>query len=335
MTSDKIDLLSINGIRDDGSLDDIRADSKGRVLFSSAGSCNFCNYLPNERVNVNQFVLDHLDNQQIDGGFISKHKLIVSEISDPDSHSRALIKAKKLFDIFHDKIPWINNPHRVTRTGRDKVPELLSGIDNVVAPGTIRASVTKKSEFKSAMDASALSLPVLIRPVGSHYGKNLVLITDYDDLDNLNLADYQDAYITEFVDCSNNGIYSKYRFAVVAGDPLLRHVLFKDHWMVHADSRAFTADKPEYRKVEADTLASFENELKLEVRETIDEIYQRIGLDYFGIDCALQDGKLVLFEVNANMNILKNTEPLPNIWEGAIDKILNRIMDELVIARAK
>ena len=33
-------------------------------------------------------------------------------------------------------------------------------------------------------------------------------------------------------------------------------------------------------------------------------IYRRIGLDIFGVDCAIKDDKVYLFEANACMNFL-------------------------------
>jgi hypothetical protein len=42
------------------------------------------------------------------------------------------------------------------------------------------------------------------------------------------------------------------------------------------------------------------------------EIRQRIGLDYFGIDCGLdRSGKLVVFEVNASMLVHEHNEKFP------------------------
>ena len=54
----------------------------------------------------------------------------------------------------------------------------------------------------------------------------------------------------------------------------------------------------------------------------IDAIYDRIGLDYFGIDCAVRsDGSLVIFEVNANMDILVDIKLQPDLWSGGTARI--------------
>ncbi|MBT8146685.1 MAG: hypothetical protein KJN90_07510, partial [Gammaproteobacteria bacterium] len=335
MTAGKIDVLFINGIRDNGTVDVIRTNPRGKMVFSTGGSCHVATFVPPERINVHHFAIDCHAHQEVDINYILKHDIVFCEIADPDSHSAALKKARYLFDTLHDKIPWINDPHQLLITRREKVPELLSGIEGIVAPRTLRIKPGSIPDLKSAIETNRLSLPVLLRPAGSHGGENLVLIEHFDDLNSLDVAKYSEAFITEFFDFGSNGIYSKYRFAVVAGEPLLRHVLSNDQWMVHSEARAFTASKPELREAEAEIIKHFDQGLKLEVQDRIRQIHERIGLDYFGIDCAIKDGKLILFEVNANMNILNNNQPVPNIWEEAIDTIRNKIMNKLILPRAR
>ncbi len=46
--------------------------------------------------------------------------------------------------------------------------------------------------------------------------------------------------------------------------------------------------------------------------QALREIQQRIGLDYFGIDCGLdRSGNLVVFEVNASMLVHDRNEQFP------------------------
>ncbi|HCW93833.1 MAG TPA: hypothetical protein DHM44_09145, partial [Flexistipes sinusarabici] len=58
--------------------------------------------------------------------------------------------------------------------------------------------------------------------------------------------------------------------------------------------------------------------------EITQKIYERISLDYFGIDCSIND-TINIFEVNANMNILYNNLEKPNIFEYQIEKIKEAI----------
>ena len=67
-------------------------------------------------------------------------------------------------------------------------------------------------------------------------------------------------------------------------------------------------------------------------------------MDYFGIDCSLlPDGRLLLFELNASMNTLKNVEPgttrydrtLEQIQAALVKLILERAAQERVEERAE
>ncbi|MEZ5490433.1 MAG: hypothetical protein R3F50_08965 [Gammaproteobacteria bacterium] len=334
MTDQKVKVLFINGIRDNGTVDVSGVNLLGRIIFSTSGSCHVASYVPSERINVSHFILDHRRQQRINVNYILSHDVVFCEISDPDSHANALNKAQKVYNALYDKIPWINNPYKVLNTRREVVPGLLGDIAGVIAPRTLRLKPSSLADIKSTIEDSGFSLPVLLRPAGSHGGDDLVLIEHLSALDDLDLHRYKEAYLTEFFDFSSNGIYSKYRFAVVAGEPHIRHRLSRDHWLIHRDARAFTASVPELRQAEADAITQFKDQLKPKVQKIIHEIYQRIGLDYFGIDCAIKDDKLILFEVNANMNIMPNNQASPNIWEEAIDGIRNSIVENLIIPRA-
>lgn len=333
MALNRTKILIINGIRDDGTVDDVRANSLGQINFSTAGSCHVSTYLPRDQFIVNQFVLDHHEQQQVSIRYILSHAVIFCEISDPDSHSVALRKARELYDVSHGRIAWINNPHYVKNTRRDTAAKLLANIEGVKAPRTLRLKAGSIVDVQNLVVNSLLQFPILVRPTGSHGGKDLVLIEKREHLGSLDLSRYPEAFITEFVDFGNQGIYSKYRFAVVAGRPYLRHVLFYDDWMVHSAARAFTSDRPDLQRLESEILASFEQDLKPKIQKRVGDIYRQVGLDYFGIDCAMVDGQIVLFEVNANMNILHNNQPLPNIWEKAIEEIVNSIVNTLILPR--
>jgi glutathione synthase/RimK-type ligase-like ATP-grasp enzyme len=68
----------------------------------------------------------------------------------------------------------------------------------------------------------------------------------------------------------------------------------------------------------------------------IQEITKRLDLEFYGIDCSLdRDGKMLLFEANANMNILTNDHPQMNermdMIKGKIHAMLARHSGEEVI----
>jgi hypothetical protein len=55
--------------------------------------------------------------------------------------------------------------------------------------------------------------------------------------------------------------------------------------------------------------ARFNEDIKPKINSTINRIYQILKLDYFGLDCDInEDGTIILFECNANMNVFVETE---------------------------
>lgn len=64
---------------------------------------------------------------------------------------------------------------------------------------------------------------------------------------------------------------------------------------------------PAYNKKEQNVLESFERVLKPKIEGMIAQIYKVLPLDYFGIDCSINEaGKMCIFELNANINVLIN-----------------------------
>ena len=334
MSDGKVSVLIVNGIGNTGTVDVFFANSFGKISYNTSGSCNTFGFLPRE-LKKNHFVIDHLEQQEISIKHILTHDIIFCEISDPDSHSMALKKAQHLFGLVKDKIPWINDPNLVLNTRRDTMSQLLSGIDGVIAPKALRLKPLTIKRIEFAIASNEFSLPVLIRPSGSHGGKNLVLIKSLAELKKVDLSNYEDAFITEYVDFESNNVFTKYRFAVVAGEPILRHVIFSDDWIIHSESRNYMADNPQFQELEAEIIENFEHDLKLRVEGRLHEIYKKIGLDYFGIDCAIRNDQIILFEVNANMNMLTNNQPKPNVWEKQIETIIQKLVDNLIVARVK
>jgi len=331
MLEAKSTVLFLNGVRDTGTVDVLRATPLGKLVISTSGSCHVASFLPADRVNVVHFTLDQHASQEVDLAHFQKYDAVFCEISDPDSHTVALSKARKLFKLTSTRIRWINDPHGVQNTRREIVPQLLAGIGDVYTPKTILVNDVSIKNLRSAIEAGELRLPVLIRPTGSHGGKHLVKIEHFAELNDLDLSRYPRAFVTEFLDTAIDGLYAKYRYAVVAGEPFLRHVIFSNHWCVHSESRSFMADHPDLQEREARILQEFDRDLKVSTRDAIKQIHSKIGLDYFGIDFTISGGRLIIFEVNANMNILNNNQPAPNIWDKPIDDIRQSILHRLIM----
>jgi hypothetical protein len=78
--------------------------------------------------------------------------------------------------------------------------------------------------------------------------------------------------------------------------------------MVHYLS-AGMAEDPARRAEEAAWMASFDTDFAQRHRDAFEALHRRIGLDYFGIDCAEHpDGRLLLFEADVAM-IVHDLDP--------------------------
>ena len=71
--------------------------------------------------------------------------------------------------------------------------------------------------------------------------------------------------------------------------------------MVHY-LNAGMAESAERRAEEASAMASFDEDFAVRHAATFAGLYDRLGLDYFAIDCAeLPDGRLLMFEADVSM----------------------------------
>lgn len=317
-------ILALQGVSNDSRVRvTINADGILQVVMS--GGINAASYLQQRGWQVESLLLAPNDERQ--QHTVKKASLLLNEISDADSHSIALSKAISVRNQFSN-LYCLNEPSAIAQTTRDQVSAQLQDIAGVKMPKTLRLQVNHPSQIAAAMQKQ-FSGPVLFRKAGDHNGVSTVLLTAPDALDPVyRLAlDGSAFYMSEFCDFrSPDGHYRKYRLAVVDGEPILRHMIVSDHWMIHSGSRQFMAAHPELEAEEKSTIERFETDLKPELQDRVQAVRDRLKLDYFGIDANLQpDGALLIFEANANMNMLINTQPLPNIWEAQVDKILQAL----------
>ena len=105
--------------------------------------------------------------------------------------------------------------------------------------------------------------------------------------------------------------------------------------MIHSGSRSDLMDRDRtLRQREERYLDTMRNSGLQKYREVFDQISQRIGLDVFGIDFALVDNEIVIFEANACMNALNQDygddrryqylEPYVKTLKRAVKKMLVR-----------
>jgi len=301
----------------------IRPNNQPQIVLQ--GTASFENHLTPGRFLKKTIWLDGLPRAQrvrVPAGGL------INYIADPDSHGNALAKAGRIADSVSR--PCFNPPRLVAETRRDQVADRLSAIDGLRVPRTVRLAPKHPRDFVEAMRAHGLSYPVIVRLAGDHGGVSTVRVERPDGWDAIHQLPWggRSVYLTEFVDYRDaDGLFRKHRIAMVRGRGLLRHVIIGSTWLLHRSERLEGA---RYVDEEDQRLRRFEDEALGNIRPTLQRIHEKIGLDYYGIDCHLaDDGTLTLFEVNATMNILHNQRS-PNRWDEPCARIRESLEQALI-----
>jgi glutathione synthase/RimK-type ligase-like ATP-grasp enzyme len=238
-------------------------------------------------------------------------QVVVNLISDADQAKSLLPQAADLVDRLGK--PTINHPGKIQRTTRDAVAELLAGIPGSGIPKALRHQAGADCSAAALQAALPFPFPVLARPVGTHGG---------DDFEKMEAADALaaflsqhpeiDHYLIEYIDYrSADGFFRKYRFIFVDDQILPYHLAISNDWKVHHVSTDMVNQQWMQQEEEA-----FLNDPAIVFNpghyEVLRAIRQRIGLEYFGIDCGLdRSGNLVVFEVNASMLVHERNDDFP------------------------
>lgn len=251
---------------------------------------------------------------------------VINYIADADQCGIALQVAQSLVGQWQANC--FNPVAAVQATTRDRSSDLLTGIDGVQMPRTLRIKPRSEREIFDAIDAADLGYPLLVRIAGAHGGTEMVRLDNSQDRERLYDIPWggRTLYITRFHDFADaDGHYRKLRLAVVGDQYFPRHLVVGEDWLLHADSRGKQAQQEE-----TGFLAAFDQHTRPLLDAPMRHIIDRVGLDYFGIDCSLRpDGSLLIFEANACMNILHNSQPSPNIWDTPIARIRDALLQRL------
>jgi tetratricopeptide (TPR) repeat protein len=237
--------------------------------------------------------------------------LVVNLISEADLAKTILPAAVRLVEKLGR--PVINDPGKIQRTTRDAIAKLLPGISGCRTPAILRLDAGADVSVAAVEKLLPFSFPVLARPAGTHGGEDFEKIADLSALASF-LASRADGdhYLIEYIDyASPDGHFRKYRLIFVGDDILPYHLAIGNDWKVHHVSTDM-ANQPWMQCEEAAFLAEPGAVFTAENYEALRMIRERIGLDYFGVDCALDNsGNLVVFEVNASMQVHDHNAEFP------------------------
>jgi tetratricopeptide (TPR) repeat protein len=238
-------------------------------------------------------------------------QVIVNLISDADQAEGLLPLAADLADWLNR--PTVNHPRKIQSTTRDAVAVLLRGIPGCSIPKALRLKAGADCSVAELQAVLPFSSSILARPVGTHGGDDFEKIEEVAALSAfLAQRPDHDHYLIEYVDYrSGDGYFRKYRFIFVDGQILPYHLAISSDWKVHHVSTDM-ANQPWMQREEEAFLNSPETVFSPANYAALQAIQQRVGLEYFGIDCGLDvSGNIVVFEVNASMLVHAKNEDFP------------------------
>ena len=257
-------------------------------------------------------VLMLLPGAKYDVRFLRRHgDVVVNLVSDADidSSSGRLLLAADLVDAIGK--PVVNHPSKVLLTSREQISRTLRHIPDCCVPTTRRFSAAAIAE--AAADRATFTFPSIVRVAGTHGGDRMERVDNDRELcDFVGAYRTADFYISDFVDYrSPDGFFRKYRFMYVGGEILPYHLAIGERWKVHHASTNM-ADHSWMQAEERRFLEEPQTVFGPRALEALRAIQTKIGLDYFGIDCALdREGRVIVFEANASMLVHLRNEQFP------------------------
>ena len=232
------------------------------------------------------------------------------------SDSEECVEALRKIDLVASRWPrpLLNPPRLVRNLDRDKLHRLLRGIDGLDIPATVcvtRAQLAEMARSNTGVSdvASGSKFPIIVRPRGTHAGVGLAKISAGAMVERY-LADRpeQEFFVARFVDyASADGLFRKYRIVFVDGRPYACHMAIADRWDIWYlnAGMAHSADK---RLEEESFMRDFDGDFASRHQAALAKIVERVGLDYFTIDCAEnKNGELLIFEAD-NTAVVHNMD---------------------------
>jgi hypothetical protein len=237
---------------------------------------------------------------------LPEHDVAFAAVTELDGNQAAFRELAALVPAWPR--PVVNRPDRVVRLSRDGTWNLLKSAPGVVFPINIRIDRTDIERVGSGDIAiedllDGAGFPIVVRPIDSNAGHGLAKLDTRAAIESYLLDRPEPCfYVAPFVDYrSPDGLFRKYRVALIAGRPYACHMAVSEHWMIHY-LNAGMAESAAKRAEEARFMAKFDSDFGLCHAAALAAIAERIGLDYVAIDCAeTPHGRLLVFEAGTNM----------------------------------
>lgn len=261
---------------------------------------------------------------------VPKGAVIFNSICNPDKSSKAL-KSLSMF-MKQVPIPIINHPDNVLETTRDGVAKKLSSLDGLVVPKCIKIIPHSIKEVKQHIEKEVFPFPFIFRTSGDQGSQNMVKIDSFDDLERLECFAFtgeNEFYMIEYVDyMSVDGYYRKMRYWIVGDKVIPRHLVIATSWNISYDiKKEMMGNKQELQKEEKQFMKNTHPDI---IKKCL-EIKEALKLDYFGIDCSIDEkGNMLVFEATPCMALLEDKN-FPYI-NTAIPRI-HRVTHDLILEK--
>jgi glutathione synthase/RimK-type ligase-like ATP-grasp enzyme len=195
--------------------------------------------------------------------------------------------------------PVLNAPERIAHLSREGTWELLRSSPGITIPRTLRLD----RQSLARLGGDTIEFPIIARPIGSHAGQGLTKIdTPAGIAAHLQQQPEAEFYVAHFIDYrSADGMFRKYRIALIEGRPFACHMGVSEHWMIHYLNAGMRESAPK-RAEEARFMAEFDQDFAKRHARAFDALAEHVGLEYFGIDCGeTAEGELLIFEADVAM----------------------------------
>jgi glutathione synthase/RimK-type ligase-like ATP-grasp enzyme len=237
---------------------------------------------------------------------VPEHDLAIVAVAESEANRPILHALEPIVRAWHR--PVLNRPERIAALSRDGACALLRSAPGIEIPRTVRvgrAQLARLAVGKLRLEAllPGAAFPIIARPLASHAGKGLARLDDEAALRGYLAEQPEDTfYVAPFVDYrSADGMFRKYRVALIEGEAFACHMAISQHWMVHYLNAGMIEDATK-REEEARFMAGFDEGFARRHAGALRAITERSGLDYVALDCGeTPDGRLLIFEVDVAM----------------------------------
>lgn len=261
------------------------------------------------------------------------HDIVFNGIGDADLGGDSLAAAAAI--VARTARPAINAPQAVARTGRLNNVERLRGIPNLIVPrmARVRRQYLAGQDAAKVIAAHGLHFPLLVRAPGFHTGRHFVRTATAEELAaTIGKFPADEAWLIEQMDARDgDGLYRKFRVMIVARELYPLHLAISHDWKVHYYT-ADMAQSADNRAKEAPFLNDMASVVGARGMAALQRIADTLGLDYGGIDFAVDaGGNILFFEANATMVMV----PLPadEKWDyrrAAFDNVFTAVRAMLI-----